>query len=85
MAVRVGISSRLLNPCIQKEYDLLTKQHQTYNADSDYGIPFTEFYREQKPYIKISFWQRQRTGDFSQRHPTIEDAITTTRNCLSEK
>lgn len=29
--------------------------------------------------IKIAIWQRQRTGSYSQRHPTLEEALTAWR------
>jgi hypothetical protein len=79
MAVRVAVKSIRLNPCIQKEYDLMQKIHKSYNSDQGNSISFEEFYQGMNPYTKLSFCKRERNGDFSQRHPTINDSVNTVR------
>ena len=76
MAVRFEIQSTRLDPDDEwHDRKLLGKQYRELKEDYGYNITFNEFARETRPYIKLLFQQRERKGDFSQRHPTLEESI----------
>ena len=76
MAVRFEIQAHRLNP--EDEYfdlKLLEKQLDDMNSEYGYNVSMEEFVSEQRPYLRLLFHQRQREGDISRRHPTLEASI----------
>lgn len=76
MAVRFEIQAVKLNPDYPEDKKLLEIQLKDCNSEYDYNMDMDEFVRESNPsYIKLLFHKRKREGDFSQRHPTIEESV----------
>jgi hypothetical protein len=73
MAVRFEIQAHELNS--DDDYKLLEKQLEEYNSDYDTHEELEEFAHHTRTYIKLLFHERQREGDFSTRHPTLEDSM----------
>lgn len=77
MAVRFEIQSSKLDP--DDEYfdrKLIDKQLEECRSEYYPKITLEEFLNETRPYLRLLFHERKREGDFSKRHPTIEDTIS---------
>lgn len=75
MAVRFEIQAHTLNPDVQYDRKLLGVQYREMREDYGYKISMDEFARGTRPYIKLLFHQRQREGEYSKRHPTLENSM----------
>ena len=76
MAVRIEIQATVLNPNDDGlDAKLLKKQLHDCNSEYGYNLTMQQFTENQTPYIRLLFHQRQRTGDFSKRHPVLEDTM----------
>ena len=79
MAVRFEIQSTILNKEDQWERKLLQKQLDDINGENDWHLTLDDIDNDsnfrQIPYIKLLFHQRTREGDYSNRHPSLEESI----------
>lgn len=77
MAVRLEIEATNLSLDNPLDAKLLKKHLEELNSEYDYNFTMTQYLSEgTQPYLRLLFHQRQRNGDFSQRHPTIEDTTS---------
>lgn len=75
MAVRFEIQAVRLNPDYSEDKKLLEIQLEDYNSEYGYVEELNEFAEHNPPYIKLLFHERSREGDFSRRHPTLEESM----------
>ena len=75
MAVRFEIQSTKLDPEDPEDEKILRLNME--EAIEEYGFNGTieEYANLGRPYIRLLFHQRKRKGDFSQRHPTLEESM----------
>lgn len=78
MAVRFEIQSTILDP--SDYYDRKLLQLQVNHCNSEYGTKFTvenmnEQLETRSSWLRLLFHQRVRDGDFSHRHPILEDSM----------
>lgn len=77
MAVRVEIQASVLDPTDDNlDRKLLDKQLHELNSEYGYNLSMSQFTENQRPYLRLLFHQRERTGGFSKRHPTLEDTMS---------
>lgn len=75
MAVRFEVDAHKLDPEDEDDLKMLKKLVEETNSEYGYGITVDDYVREARPYLRLSFHERKRDGDFSQRHPTLEDSM----------
>ena len=75
MAVRFEIQAYELDTDDDRDHALLNKQLEEYNSEYDTHESLEEFAHHTRTYIRLMFHERKRDGDFSQRHPTLEDSM----------
>jgi len=75
MAVRFEIQAHELDSDDEKDHALLNKQLEEYNSENDRSEDLEEFAKHTRTYLRLMFHERKRDGDFSQRHPTLEESI----------
>lgn len=77
MAVRLEIQASKLDPeDMHFDRKIIDKQLEECRADYYPKMTLEEFMSEPRPYLRLLFHEREREGDFSTRHPTIEDTIS---------
>lgn len=77
MAVRFEIQSTKLDP--EDDYfdrKLIDKQLEDIRAEYYPKMTLEQFLEEPTPYLRLMFHERKRDGEWSERHPTIEDTIS---------
>lgn len=78
MAVRFEIQPTNLDP--NDEFDRKILQEQCNEVNGEYNTNYTpenlytDLPKPHSAYLRLCFHERQREGDFSRRHPTIEDS-----------
>lgn len=75
MAVRFEIQAYELNTEDDRDHKLLNMQLEESNSEYGYNEDLEEFAKHTRTYIRLMFHERKRDGDFSQRHPTLEDSM----------
>ncbi len=85
MAVRFEIQASRLDPD-DEHFDKKLLEEKLREAKEDYGydVSLEEFAKETTPYLRFLFHERQREGDFSRRHPTLESTMNGFRKLRSE-
>lgn len=74
MAVRLEIQPTKLDPDDPFDKKLIDKQLSDLREEYGYKTTLEEFINETRPYLRLLFHQRKRKGDYSKRHPTLEDS-----------
>lgn len=75
MAVRFEVQAHELDTDDDRDHALLKKQLDESNSEYGYNEDLEEFAKHTRTYLRLMFHERKRDGDFSQRHPTLEDSM----------